>query len=179
MRFGVELVLLLAALCAAPAAAVDAEAAGAAVAPFYGAGRDLDWVARYVFAREGYDPAAPEEALDFISLVSAPRVELQYYELTDGPGGRESHFGKKTRVEVVIRSVSLIGANEAIVRFLTRKADAATGERQPPERWIATIGYVFAGAPVNAENRKPNPLGFQVTGYRVEPNLVGARETGR
>ncbi|WP_276662626.1 type IV secretion system protein [Thauera aminoaromatica] len=40
--------------------------------------------------------------------------------------------------------------------------------------WIATIGYTYVNAPISAQDRRINPLGFQVYSYRVDPESVAA-----
>lgn len=50
-------------------------------------------------------------------------------------------------------------------------------ERSPTEKplvthWTATITFKYSGAPMKQRDRDRNPLGFQVTEYRVDPDAV-------
>lgn len=58
-----------------------------------------------------------------------------------------------------------------MVRFSTREV-SSTGHIENSKNLIATIGYTYSNVPISAEDRRINPLGFQVTSYRVDAELI-------
>jgi type IV secretion system protein VirB8 len=38
--------------------------------------------------------------------------------------------------------------------------------------WIATLAFAYAKAPMSEADRLRNPLGFQVSSYRADPEVV-------
>jgi type IV secretion system protein VirB8 len=48
----------------------------------------------------------------------------------------------------------------------------ANGATQSPSPWVAVIRYRYSTAPMSVEDRYVNPLGFQVTSYRKDPEAV-------
>ena len=38
--------------------------------------------------------------------------------------------------------------------------------------WIATIAFTYTRAPMSEPDRLRNPLGFQVTSYRADPEVI-------
>jgi type IV secretion system protein VirB8 len=74
-------------------------------------------------------------------------------------------------IKTEIASVSSLGANRALVRFLTTRADPGA-QSLPPERWAAIIDYTFSNAAMTESDRLLNPLGFQVTRYRRDAETL-------
>src|SRR6185312_6478668 len=64
-----------------------------------------------------------------------------------------------------------IGGNAALVRFATIRSDAGA-QAQPPSSWVAVIRYRYSDAPMSLEDRFVNPLGFQVTSYRKDQEVL-------
>ena len=48
----------------------------------------------------------------------------------------------------------------------------AGGQPQLANSWVAVVRYRYSGAPMKLEDRFINPLGFQVTGYRKDPEAI-------
>jgi len=42
--------------------------------------------------------------------------------------------------------------------------------------WAATVTFTYQNPPTSQKDREINPLGFQVTGYRVDPESLNAVE---
>ncbi|PSJ79330.1 hypothetical protein C7N83_12845 [Neisseria iguanae] len=42
----------------------------------------------------------------------------------------------------------------------------------PVQNWIATIGFEYADQPMGETECRINPLGFQVTSYRINPETA-------
>ena len=50
----------------------------------------------------------------------------------------------------------------------------SNGSNDTPRYWIATIGYSYVNAPISTQDRRINPLGFQVYSYRIDPESIAA-----
>lgn len=124
-------------------------------------------VARYVMAREGFDPARLAADYRLVSLWSDPRARAQYdAEITrTNPASLLAQYGAGASVTPAVKSVSLLSPTQALVRFDTVRSvvGATTGEQQS---WRATIVFSFDPGPMRNEERFANPLGFRVSEYR-------------
>ena len=82
---------------------------------------------------------------------------------------------RRALVEVEIRGISSLGPNTALVRFATMRTDPG-GQRRKAQSWQAVIAYRFSGAAMSAADRLVNPLGFEVTRYRRDAEMLPAPE---
>lgn len=138
----------------------------------YGEVVDTYWLNQYVLNREAYDWNTIQQQYDTTALLSAPDVQQQYYALFHGPEARDVVLADRARIEVTVRSIQPNGKGQATVRFVTQEVDR-NGQRKPAQPQIATVGYAYVNAPMKAADRRVNPLGFQVTAYRADPELGG------
>ena len=129
------------------------------------------WLNRYVLSRESYDYQTIQETYDTTVLLSAASVQREFHSLFEGPQGRDKVLGD--RVKYVVRVLSITPAKDtAVVRFvrIRRTNDPNQGQE---EHLVATLGFQFVAAPLKETDRLVNPLGFQVTSYRVDPETLG------
>jgi type IV secretion system protein VirB8 len=82
-------------------------------------------------------------------------------------------YPRTTVIDARVKSVSPIGANASLVRFDTFRQDAR-GQRQLAGSWVGIVRYRYSSAPMPLEDRFVNPLGFQVTSYRRDPEALPA-----
>lgn len=134
----------------------------------YGEIVDRYWLNQYVLNRESYDYDTIQLAYDTTALMSAPDVQQEYYELFEGSNARDRVLSDRSRIVVTVNSIQPNGRGQATVRFTTQQVNR-NGTREPEEHKIATIGYTYVSAPMRASDRLINPLGFQVTSYRWDP----------
>ena len=83
---------------------------------------------------------------------------------------RATEPGSNTRAERVAQRVSEhVSDGVANVRFhrIVRQGPQVT-----ESDWIATVAYAYTKAPMGEADRLRNPLGFQVTSYRADPEVV-------
>lgn len=137
----------------------------------YGEVVDKYWLNQYVLNREAYDYNTIQMNYDTTALLSAPAVQQDYYKIYDGSNARDRVLGNKARITVRVRSIQTNGRGQATVRFTTQQHNA-NGTTEQPEHQIATIGYTYIGAPMRSSDRLLNPLGFQVTSYRADPEIL-------
>ena len=129
------------------------------------------FLGQYVRQREGYlDPAA-EDAFRLVSILSAPGEQRRWADLFRGsnPASPQNLYGPDGEAIVAIRAIGFINAGVANVRFRRTVRQA----RQVVESdWIATIAFTYTRAPMSEPDRLRNPLGFQVTSYRADPEVI-------
>ena len=131
-----------------------AEAAASSVAWFYTA--TLAWFCSAV------DRSAGDARNQYVRLMSAsnPASPLKAYSPT-------------TVVQPVIKSISLLSRDTALVRFESerRESGSVVGDRAA---FAAVIKFRYTGAPMRMGDRFLNPLGFQVTSYRRDSEMIGS-----
>ena len=129
------------------------------------------FLARYVRAREGYLPASAPQDFRQVAILSAP-AEQRRFGNARAPSNPQSPgvvYGPEGVAEVQIRAVSFINDKVASVRFrrTVRRAQTTTSED-----WIATAAFTYTRAPMRESDRLLNPLGFQITSYRADPEAA-------
>lgn len=131
------------------------------------------FLVQYVIAREGFDLATVNASYRKVALFSADRARSSYLSQmqVSNPASPLVAFPRGTVIDTRVKSVSPVGKDVALVRFDTIRTDPG-GQEQPPQPWIAMIGYRWSGEPMKLEDRFVNPLGFQVTSYRRDPEAL-------
>jgi type IV secretion system protein VirB8 len=136
----------------------------------YGEVVDKYWLNKYVLNREAYDWQTLQASYDTAVLLSSEAVQREIAALFDGPQARDKLLGERVRYLVKVRSI-VPSKDTAVVRFVrTRRVE---GAEDVDENLVATVGFQYVAAPMKEEDRLVNPLGFQVTSYRVDPESVG------
>ena len=133
------------------------------------------FLVQYVIGREGFDMATLNASYRKVSLFSADNARRTYLAdmAVSNPDSPLVRYHRTTVINVSVKSVSPIGSNAALVRFETVRSDA-NGQVQPPAAWVAVIKYRYSTAAMSTEDRFTNPLGFQVTSYRKDPEALPA-----
>jgi type IV secretion system protein VirB8 len=141
---------------------------------------DKHWVTEYVTSRERYYWEFLQSDYDRTMAFSLSIPAREYNRQFDGPNALYKRLGREQEYTVRILSVGLNPhapgtAGTAVVRF--EKTLRKLGEDQAGEtaRYIATVGFEYHVPVISSEkNLIANPLGFAVTAYRVDPELVDA-----
>jgi type IV secretion system protein VirB8 len=148
----------------------------------YGEVVDSYFLNQYVLNREGYDDSTIQNAYNTTALLSDPEVQREYYAVFEGAQARDKVLKNHSKIIVQVRSItptpetdssgtSSPGNGIAVVRFTTQ-VKHNNGSIEPLHNWIATIGYTYKDAVMSSVDRRINPLGFQVTSYRVDPETL-------
>jgi type IV secretion system protein VirB8 len=135
-------------------------------------------VAHFVLARESYD-VAMMNLHDWATVLTmaSPGVGGAYTNFYSpaNPANPYKTLGRDKAIRVKILSIVLIGAlpnqapKGATVRFQRSVYDKLTGITTPLDSKIATLEFVYkANLKMDDQYRVENPLGFQVTDYRVD-----------
>lgn len=132
------------------------------------------FLALYVRTRESYSFAARSTIFDHVQIMSGQEEQGEFsaqYNASN-PDSPQYTFGKKTKAEVQIRSISFLDDGLAQVRFyrITKSEDEDLERRS---QWVSTLTYTFDGqAEISSQDRMINPLGFVVTDYRADPEVI-------
>lgn len=136
---------------------------------------DKYWLGRYVNYREEYLNQTSYGNFMATRLLSSQGVGSAYFQQVnpENPASPTSKYGTRGTVEVEVTSITFIGKNHAQIRFVRRE------KRQPDAlpvetRWIATVSYQYLNPPLKEADRLINPVGFQITDYRLDPETVGS-----
>ncbi|MFV1761525.1 VirB8/TrbF family protein [Phaeobacter sp. A90a-4k] len=132
------------------------------------------FLALYVRSREGYSYAARNVIFNHVMLMSGPEEQTEFaaHYNASNPDSPQYVYGRKTKAEVEIRSVSFLDDGLAQVRYylITKHEDEDLERRS---QWVATLNYEFDGAAqISSKDRLINPLGFVVPDYRADPEVV-------
>jgi type IV secretion system protein VirB8 len=131
------------------------------------------FIVQYVTARESFDLATLNANYRKVALTSTGAARSNYLAgvQVSNPQSPLALYPRTTTVEVRLKSVSPIGKNSALVRFDTLRTDLGA-QPQQSYSWVAVVRYRYSGEPMKLEDRFINPLGFQITGYRKDPEAI-------
>jgi type IV secretion system protein VirB8 len=141
-------------------------------------------VAHFLLARESYD-LNTINLHDWVTVLTmaAPNVATAYriWVSPDNPDGPYKKYGKTQSIRVKILSIVLMGGGPnqtprgATVRFQRSVFSDSNGMSQPLDNKIATLLFTYKPElQMNDQYRIENPLGFQVTEYRVDDDFESA-----
>ena len=141
-------------------------------------------VAHFVLGRESYDLALTNlRDWTTVLTMSSPGVAAAYTSLHSSlnPESPYKTHGKDRAIRVKILSIVLLngGADAtpkgATVRFQRSLFDKQTGASRPLDSEVATMEFTYKpNLKMNEQHRVENPLGFQVTSYRVDHDYASA-----
>ena len=133
------------------------------------------FLAQYVIARESFNIDSLQHDYRKTALWSQGDARRAYIAQAQAsnPASNLASLPRDAIVEVEIRSISHIGEQTALVRYVTIRTNPG-GQRLAPQAWAAVIRYRFSGEAMSAEDRLLNPLGFQVTRYSTSAELAGS-----
>ncbi len=124
---------------------------------------------KYLRARETYSSVDYEYNYSTVLRLLSTREIYQQFKksLSENPRNPVVLYGAKVQTTLKVRSIQFLdGAATAQIRFSVIES---TGGRYDK---IATITFNFVQMEMTNEERYVNPLGFQVTGYRVDDEIL-------
>jgi len=130
---------------------------------------DTYFVMKYLRARETYSVTDYEYNYStIVRLLSTREVYQQFKKmLVDDPHNPVVVYGNQVQTTLKVRSIQFLeGGKTAQVRFTVVESKGAKYDK------IATLSFDFVQMEMAAEERFVNPLGFQVTGYRVDDEIL-------
>jgi len=141
-------------------------------------------VAHFVLARESYDLAITNlRDWTTVLTMSSGNVSGGYTNLysSGNPANPYTLYGKDKAVRVRILSITLIGGGGgevpkgATVRFQRNVYNKQNGSSAPLDSKIVTMAFTYkSNLTMDEQQRIENPLGFQVTDYRVDTDYASS-----
>ena len=135
-------------------------------------------------ARESYDVALMQlRDWTTVYTMSSPEVASGYTTLhaRNNLSSPFNTYGKERAIRVKILSIVLIGGGDgtapkgATVRFQRSLFEKKTGVTRPLDSKIATMAFSYkSNLKMDENDRIENPLGFQVTSYRVDGDYAAS-----
>lgn len=124
------------------------------------------FIKKYVVARETYNAVDFEtRARDTIRLLSTGQIYGFYRGYINNKDNDPSmKYGQKNATYITIKSWSKLDAQRYVLRF----AIAETAGKRQIYNKIAIVDYRYVPISLNPGEEDINPVGFQVTGYRVD-----------
>jgi type IV secretion system protein VirB8 len=124
------------------------------------------FIKRYLIARETYNPVDfGKQATTVIKLLSSGPIFWGYRIYINNKENDPSvRYGQNNSTYLKIRSWSKIEDKKYIVRFVVHEN---SGEGKSYNK-IAIIEYDYVAMELKEAERDINPVGFQITGYRVD-----------
>lgn len=129
-------------------------------------------VGKYVRAREEYSRELAPVNYKAVALMSQQQVAQAYHEWfkPDNPESPMKVYGAAANVGVRILNISFLAGNIASVRYeKTIRGNEGTSR----SLWVATVTFRYSNAPMTEDDRLVNPIGFEVTDYRNDPEVGG------
>lgn len=128
---------------------------------------------RYLSARESYNPNPQvlRENYEFVALLSGGAALKEYQQLWNGENSENPsiQLGHKASIDIKIQSVSFLNDKTASVRFIR---EVRKDNLLKTSTWIAIIDFQYVQKPMKMIDRFSNPLGFQITSYRLNPEIM-------
>ena len=126
---------------------------------------------KYVRAREGYARQIAADNFKTVSLLSAAPEQKRFSELYRGsnPNSPQVLLGHNGTAEITIKTVSMLSENVVSIRYLK---EVRRGDETSLSHYIATITFAYIPANLSTNDRYVNPLGFAVTDYRNDPEVI-------
>lgn len=130
------------------------------------------FIRQYLRYREGYAPdqQLESEFYNNVGLMSSPTEQAKYADYFSPNFNKNSPlvlYGNHGRINTIIKSISFVDADKkiALVRFIKEVQD---GRDKKETHLAATITFKYVSGAIDESARAINPLGFQVTEYRVD-----------
>ncbi len=128
------------------------------------------FAAKYVRAKEGFQTVEAEENFRVVSLLSGPDEQKRFASFYRGSNSQSPQvLYRNATAKITIKSISLVNENVTSVRYLRT---VTKGEETSTTHWVATLTNSYVNAPTATSDRLTNPLGFVVTEYRSDPEVV-------
>lgn len=125
---------------------------------------------RYLNARETYNPAVLEQNYRLAQSLSADIAAKEHKALWDAanPDNPSAVYGRSATIDVRIQSVALLNEHTASVRF---RRELRQNNTRSVSHWNALMTFRHSTKPASMEERFLNPLGFEVTSYRLTQEI--------
>lgn len=135
-------------------------------------------VAKYVVARETFDPLDLATSAKTVRVMSDANVWRQYEEETSqfNESSTVRRYGVKLRRRVDITTVVPLPdtANTYQVRYVVAEEYPGSQTQSIEKPYVSTVSFRYSERPLGNEDRILNPLNFRATGYRRDQEIVSS-----
>ncbi|EJF76700.1 hypothetical protein MCO_01539 [Bartonella sp. DB5-6] len=130
------------------------------------------FAAKYVRSREGFEAEEIQNNFQTVSLLSSSEEQERFagWYGAKNPQSPQILY-KNASVTVTIKSISFINQDVAQVRYYRTVRDN-DNNKEFITHWVSTLTFEYINAPISVQNRLVNPLGFIVSEYRTDPEVV-------
>lgn len=134
------------------------------------------FVQLYVRHREGFNKELAAENYYSVGILSTNPEQQKYQEYfhPKNPRSPLNVYGQHAKVRISVKGVSFVKPSVALVRY-AREIERS-GEKPEVSHWSSTVTFKYVGTPMAEKDRSFNPLGFQVSDYRADPESLTAVE---
>lgn len=124
------------------------------------------FIKKYIIARETYNPVDfTTEARKVVRLLSSNSIYWDYRGYIKNEAVDPSvKYGQKNTTYLVVKSWSKLSDNKYIMRFSINETAGAMKVFNK----IAVVEFKYLPMELTESDKDVNPVGFQVTGYRVD-----------
>lgn len=133
-------------------------------------------IVRCLTAYETFDATDYRQTYRYVGLCMAGPPLDAYRRLhnQNNPTSPPKVYGYDGIVRVEIRSVNLLSDTTALVSFRTIVEER--GRETALHHWRGALTFGYTGREMSMADRFINPLGFQITSYRRDPDLLPTQE---
>ncbi len=132
------------------------------------------FIAQYIRAREGYAASDILRSYETVRLMSEPRRVFPAYSAEiDGnnPNSAPTRFGAVGTRQVKFKSTTVLEPQVVQIRVMIEEKKDGMGVSAQYHR-IITLRFEYSKISLSPEERMINPLGFRVTEYRVDEDVI-------
>ena len=132
-------------------------------------------IVRYIRSRETYDYNGLGDDYLLTVLLSKGQAKSDYESLYSkaNPNAPQKKFGRTTRVNIQIKSVSLLNERTGQVEFTAIQRD---DQQVRQTDYVSIVRFEYNRGAMRNEWRFDNPLGFQVFEYRRDQKTITKQE---
>lgn len=132
-------------------------------------------VAKYVIARETYDPLDLATNAKLVRVMSDGNVLRQYEDETSpySDASPMKRYGSKARRRIEVSTVLPLPGNENTYQVRYVAVEEFPGSQTMPveKPFVATVRFRYSDRPLSNEDRILNPLNFRAVAYRKDQEI--------
>lgn len=130
------------------------------------------FLTKYINSRETYDYNSYRyNFFTVVRLYSSPSVYSSFRSsVRQSSSNSPLRLADKGDRLIKIKSIAFLKPDTAQIRFVSY--DSFSGNKRDEKHLMATISFQYIDMSLNNEERAINPLGFQVTNYRIDQDVV-------
>ncbi len=131
------------------------------------------FIVQYIRAREGYASADVVRNYNLVRLMSGGKVWAGFQSDADAnnPKSNVARLGSSGLRQVRFKSITYLSKQVVQARVLIEERSGGSGDFRQQHK-IILLAFEYTRMKLNNEERYINPLGFRVTDYRVDEDLL-------